>query len=301
MGNAATQLKWSALAWAALAAAAAAAPAPLEIRTASDGAIRILREGRDVLVYQTRPPAGGDARAGYIHPLYAPGGGKLLTANFPTDHVHHRGVFWAWHQILLDGKPAANSWLLNGIAYDFRDVTTRIDPDGTARIFANLDWRAKDPSGGDSAGAQSIVRERTEIALKPEGDRADLLAITVALQALRAGVSIGGSPDAKGYGGISLRLRDGSHMRFANAKGPITPTVEMLSAEAPVVMGWDKRRELSGVEISVSCAVDGKPITNWVLRREQSMQNCAWPGRAAVPLSMERPTILTATVKLRRK
>jgi hypothetical protein len=280
--------------------AAGAAGAPLEIRTAGDGAVRILQGGRDLLIYQTRPPAGSDARAGYIHPLYAPGG-KLLTANAPTAHAHHRGIFWGWHQILIDGKPAANSWLLDGIAYDMRETSTRLDPDGSAHIFANLDWRAKDPAGGESAAAQSIVRERTEIVLKSESESAYKLTLTVALQALRAGVSIGGSPDAKGYGGISLRLRDGSHMRFANARGAITPTVEMLSAVGPITMAWDRRRELSRVEVTVSCSVDAKPVTSWVLRREQSMQNCAWPGPAAISLSLERPTILTATVNVRQK
>lgn len=280
--------------------AAEAIAAPLEIRTTPDGAVRILQGGRDLLIYQTRPPAGSDARAGYIHPLYAPGG-KLLTVNAPADHAHHRGVFWGWHQILVDGEPAGNSWLLNGIAYDMRETSTRLDPDGSAHILANLDWRAKDPAGGDGAAAQSIVRERTELALKPESETAYRLTVTVALQALRAGVSIGGSPDVKGYGGISLRLRDGAHMRFANAKGAITPTVAMLSADGPVTMAWDARRELSRIEIVVSCAVDGKPVTSWVLRREQSMQNCAWPGAKAVPLSLERPTILTATVSVRQK
>ena len=35
------------------------------------------------------------ARSGYIHPLVGPGG-AVLTADWPVDHPHHRGVYWAW-------------------------------------------------------------------------------------------------------------------------------------------------------------------------------------------------------------
>ena len=39
-------------------------------------------------------------RSNYIHPLYALDG-EVLTEDFPEDHPHHRGIFWAWHQLYV--------------------------------------------------------------------------------------------------------------------------------------------------------------------------------------------------------
>ena len=36
--------------------------------------------------------------------------GHEITEDFPADHLHHRGVFWAWHQVLVNGKQLGDSW-----------------------------------------------------------------------------------------------------------------------------------------------------------------------------------------------
>jgi hypothetical protein len=43
-----------------------------------------------------------EARSDYIHPLYGPDG-ELLTEDFPSDHPHHRGVYWAWPEVYYKG------------------------------------------------------------------------------------------------------------------------------------------------------------------------------------------------------
>ena len=30
--------------------------------------------------------------------------GQVLTEDFPADHLHHRGIFWAWHQVYVGEK-----------------------------------------------------------------------------------------------------------------------------------------------------------------------------------------------------
>ncbi|MGZ8921068.1 MAG: DUF6807 family protein, partial [Limisphaerales bacterium] len=40
------------------------------------------------------------ARSTYIHPLYGLDG-EVLTDDFPKDHYHHRGLFWAWPHVRL--------------------------------------------------------------------------------------------------------------------------------------------------------------------------------------------------------
>jgi hypothetical protein len=56
---------------------------------------------KPVFFYHTKeatPPADSPAyyrRSGFIHPLYSPSG-KILTDDFPADHAHQHGIFFAW-------------------------------------------------------------------------------------------------------------------------------------------------------------------------------------------------------------
>jgi len=42
-------------------------------------------------------------RGGYIHPIYT-WKGKLVTDDFPPNHVHHHGVWWAWTKTEFEGR-----------------------------------------------------------------------------------------------------------------------------------------------------------------------------------------------------
>jgi hypothetical protein len=56
---------------------------------------------KPVLFYHTKeamPPPDSPSyykRSGFIHPLYSPSG-KILTDDFPVDHTHQHGIFFAW-------------------------------------------------------------------------------------------------------------------------------------------------------------------------------------------------------------
>ncbi len=57
--------------------------------------------GRAVLTYLTSKPEGSNLRANSaccFHPVTTPSG-ERLTDLAPGDHVHHRGIFLAWHSI----------------------------------------------------------------------------------------------------------------------------------------------------------------------------------------------------------
>ncbi len=80
-------------------------PRPPVIRgphlTENDGQLRLLNSPHEILTYHTgpsQPPAGiaaHFARSGHIHPLKTPIG-QTITAEFPADHAHQHGVFFAW-------------------------------------------------------------------------------------------------------------------------------------------------------------------------------------------------------------
>ena len=72
--------------------------------------IEIKIKGRQVLSFVTEP-AGLPSpdikpvflRAGYIHPVYTPKG-KIVTDDYPSDHYHHHGIWFAWTKTEFEGK-----------------------------------------------------------------------------------------------------------------------------------------------------------------------------------------------------
>ena len=56
-------------------------------------------------------------RSTYIHPLYGLDG-EVLTDDFPRDHYHHRGLFWAWPHVKIGGREL-DLWMLKGIEQRF--------------------------------------------------------------------------------------------------------------------------------------------------------------------------------------
>src|SRR6476619_3814051 len=80
--------------------------------------IEIRENNKPVLFFQTKPKtvSGKYERAGYIHPLYDLGG-NVLTEDSPEDHLYHRGIFWAWHQIIVNGKNVADGWMSEHISF----------------------------------------------------------------------------------------------------------------------------------------------------------------------------------------
>lgn len=76
---------------------------------AADGWLKIDVEGKPVLRYaaevQTPPEELSPVyrRSGFIHPLFDPEG-RILTDDFPPDHAHQHGVFFAWVNTTFEGR-----------------------------------------------------------------------------------------------------------------------------------------------------------------------------------------------------
>src|SRR5436189_2242922 len=87
---------------------------------ASSGVVKIERDGKKLkatasgkalLEYQAEP---GEfprtdikpifRRGGYIHPIYSLSG-KVITDDFPPNHIHHHGVWFAWSNAEFEGRP----------------------------------------------------------------------------------------------------------------------------------------------------------------------------------------------------
>lgn len=74
-----------------------------------ENTITLLVRGRPVLQYNTsvvQPPEGVDpvfARSGHIHPVWTPAG-RVVTSEFPADHLHQHGIFRAWVNTTFEGR-----------------------------------------------------------------------------------------------------------------------------------------------------------------------------------------------------
>src|SRR5690554_4279744 len=79
--------------------------------------ILLLENNEPRFFYQTATKSldGKYPRANYIHPLYGLNG-EVLTEDFPEDHLHHHGIFWAWHQLFAEGERVGDPWISEGIS-----------------------------------------------------------------------------------------------------------------------------------------------------------------------------------------
>ena len=86
------------------------APAAEAVTAKKDGAlVRLAVNGKPVAAYQTtpsEPPTGVPAHyrhGAYLHPVHTPTG-RLVTADYPPDHRHQRGIFFAWTHTEFEGR-----------------------------------------------------------------------------------------------------------------------------------------------------------------------------------------------------
>lgn len=76
----------------------------LSIEHTAEGVL--VKQGEEKVFFYQREAKSKDGkypRANYVHPLYGIDGAEL-TEDFPADHLHHRGIFWAWHQVIIGEK-----------------------------------------------------------------------------------------------------------------------------------------------------------------------------------------------------
>jgi hypothetical protein len=251
----------------------------------TDQGIEVSEGSSKVLFYQVHPKSsnGKYQRANYIHPLYDLSG-NIITEDFPEDHPHHRGIFWAWHQILINSKHIADGWSCENM--NWKVIDTKIN-NGSDKLTLDNEVLWESALGAGAPGA--IVRENSKIIVHKATSQYRIIDFDIALHALVDSVKIGGSDDPKGYSGFSLRLKLPTDISF-NARDK-----EVIAQELAIEAGpWmdftgsfdgDGLPE-SGVLVICHSSNPGYPQP-WILRSEKSMQNPAWPGRAAVELTRE--------------
>ena len=83
---------------------------PLQTHPTTGGRVEFLRTGRPVFVYQGQPGAMPRSdipavyrRGGYVGAVFSPSG-KLLTDDYPPNHIHHHGIWSPWTKTEFEGR-----------------------------------------------------------------------------------------------------------------------------------------------------------------------------------------------------
>ncbi len=136
-------------------------------------------------------------RSDYIHPLYGLNG-EMLTRDWPdTGHPHHRGIFWAWPEVMY-GPELGDIYALQRV---FARPTGNIKYTGGA-VFAEITsenlwmWENSEP----------IVNEHAVIRVYRSTPDKRVIDLTIKLLALKDSVTIA-TRLTNSYGGLNLRMQ----------------------------------------------------------------------------------------------
>jgi len=253
----------------------------------SPAGVLIRENDRKVLFFQKKPKSlnGRYKRANYVHPLYD-WNGDVLSEDFPADHRHHRGVFWAWHQLWLGETRLGDAWSTQDFLADVQSVNIDQTEEDSCTLETRVLWTTRRlPENPDKF--LPIVRENAAITIHSRQEKWQLIDFEIRLLALKPNVRLGGSDDRKGYGGFSARIKLPEDLRFRGTEGPVQP--KMTAVEAGPWLDFSTKK--AGLAILDHPQNPGSPQP-WILRRQRSMQNPAYPGRKPVKLSSKTPLVL---------
>lgn len=264
-------------------------PKPVFSIHETEQGIALAEHGKPVFFYQRKPKLSGEKYSynNYLHPLYNLEG-DTLTEEFPEDHIYHRGIFWAWHQVYLKDRKIGDSWMMENMSQDVVSLKSII-LEKEFRLQLNLLWHST-----ALENKQPFLVENTTITVHQLQKGIRMIDFEIALKALIPGVSLGGSEDEKGYGGFCARIKLPANLSFTGKNGPVMPK------EGQVIAGeWmdfsanfdHAKKNKTGLTILCHQTTPNYPAP-WILRQTGSMQNIVFPGTHRMELPVQSPIIL---------
>lgn len=257
-----------------------------------EGGFLFTENNENVLFYQKeqKNTGGKYQRCNYIHPLWGIDG-TVLTEDFPADHLHHRGIFWAWHQVWIGDKQIGDPWEIKDFVQQVTDIEYASKAGGAAGLKTEVEW--KSPLWKIQGEIVPYLKENTKITIHPKSGNYRKIDFEIRLLALAENLKIGGSADEKGYSGFSVRMILPDNITFSGPKGEITPENTAVKSAGYVNISGSvgKNKSQGGIVIVDHPENPGYPQP-WILRKRNSMQNAAYPGNLMVPVSIQKPLIL---------
>lgn len=226
---------------------------------------------RPVLVYNhgvirhTNAPV-DRARSSYVHPIYGLDG-EVLTDDFPSDHYHHRGLFWAWPHVQV-GAREVDLWMLRGIRHEFQRELKREANEAHAVLGVRNGW---------FIGSRQVVDEQVWLRVWPATAAGQAIDVELVWTPLAEPLTLRGAED-KSYGGLTLRFAP-------HAKPPVitVPTGRTKEDLSVTPLPWaDFTAKFSGATAPSGAAVFIAPThpdypLEW-LTRHYGVLCVGWPG-----------------------
>jgi len=247
------------------------AAAQISMTDSGDGRIELKEAGRTALVYnyQSQLKAGAPEdrrRCCYVFPVLTPDGVSVLD-DFPKDHYHHHGIFWAWPVVETAGGKL-DLWMYRGIQHRFEKwVSQDVRPTRAVLVAAN----------GWYAGDKRIVAETVRITVWPAEGNSRRFQVELTLQATDQSVTLRGSPDdGKSYGGFSARFAPRVGTAIASAEGPVSKDEDLVPHRwAELTADYGGRK--ATLRITPDPGNPGTPY-QWCLRN-YGFVGASFPGR----------------------
>jgi hypothetical protein len=252
-----------------------------EMFLSDDGSrLTVLEESDPVLTYhyaQVDPPPGVAKRyhrSCYVHPLYGLDG-DVLTQDYPSDHYHHRGIFWAWPESNVAGR-LFNLWLIEqegetGARQHFEKWSNQGSGPNSAEFAAQNIWRFDDDP-------TPLVREEVEFRVHSvEGDTRSIEVRLDFKNVCEQDVTLLGAA-GKGYGGFCIRPdAERKPLLFYSALGQQAgDTLELESPWADVSSRIRPGGPSSGVTVFQHPSNPGFPHPGWIFRA-YGFLGASWP------------------------
>lgn len=258
----------------------------------TDQGILFTENDQEVLFYQIQPKNkdGEYERNNYIHPLWGLDG-TVLTEDFPADHLHHRGVFWAWHQVWIGDQRIGDPWEIKNFEQEISEVEFSAQKNGSAILKTEVEW--KSDKWIKNGIKTPYLKENTNIQIHPKTGNVRRIDFEIRLLALEENLKIGGSEDVKGYSGFSVRMILPDDVQFSGPDGIIEPQNEAVQSAGYVnVAGSLLDGKKAGGIVMVDNADNPGFPQSWILRKKNSMQNAAFPGNKKLAISTNEPLVL---------
>jgi hypothetical protein len=229
-------------------------------------------------------------RSSYLHPVYSPDG-VVLTDDFNPDHPHHRGIFWAWTDVTVDGKKG-DMWTVKGpflnrfVAWKARETT-----EATARLAVENGW---------FDGERKFVREEVEIVAHRATAGRRVLDFTLRLEAVQQPVEIAGTSEGKkGFSGFCFKFArpDGGKPTIRTEEG-IARKDGVLARHAWAELSGTFQGRPAGARIEDDPRNPGYPRNGWLMRHQLCCLNVSYPGLQPITLTPGKPLVLRYKVTL---
>jgi hypothetical protein len=252
----------------------------------TEGRLELRDGGEPVIAYNYTPQLRNGApgikrRSGYVHPVWAPNG-VVITDDFPRDHWHHRGIFWAWPVVRVGGKTFDWWTLTGGIESRFAKWLERKEHPN-ARLGVENTWLVE---------GRQTARETIRIEVEPLREKQRRMRYDITIEALTP-FEMAGMQDGKGYGGFNVRFAPRENTVVRTDKGVEAKDTDLVRhpwAELEATYQGKRAR----LRIESDPQNPGHP-EGWCLRH-YGFLGANYPGMTAMRMESGKPLRLRYTV-----